>query len=127
MSNITKLVNEYLELKPQEKELKDKIGEINSNIKSYFAETGEDTVTTSKGSVYLSERKSDSYDEEGMIEFIKSLGLRGIVKKKEYIDFDALESALYHEKFSEEQKKELNKFKTTKITKVLNIGKVKGE
>lgn len=127
MSDITKLVNEYLELKPQEKELKDKIGEINSNIKSYLAETGEDTVTTSKGSVYLSERKSDSYDEEGMIEFIKSLGLRGIVKKKEYIDFDALESALYHEKFSEEQKKELNKFKTTKITKVLNIGKVKGE
>lgn len=123
MSNITELVNEYLELKPQEKELKDKISELNSNIKKFMCDSGDDSIKTSKGSVYISERKNESYDEESMITYIKSLGLRGIVKKKEYIDFDALESALYHDKFSDEQKVELGKFKTVKITKVLNVGK----
>lgn len=123
MSNITELVNEYLRLKPQEKELKDRISEINTNIKSYMSESGETSLTTNEGSVYLSERKNESYDEDSMIAYIKSLGLRGIVKKKEYIDFDALESALYHDKFSDEQKAELNKFRTVKITKVLNVGK----
>jgi hypothetical protein len=46
-----------------------------------------------------------------------------IVKTKRYVDYDALESAIYHEKLSEDDVKELDKYKDTKITYVLNIKK----
>lgn len=122
-TEITEAVNTYLELKPEEKALSDKIGKLNKAIKDYMISNTEDNISTDVGSVNLSTRKKEVWDEDSMIAYIKSLGLRGIVKKKEYIDFDALESALYHDKFNDEQKSELNKFKTVNETYVLTIGK----
>lgn len=122
-TEITEAVNTYLELKPEEKALSDKISKLNKAIKDYMISNTEDNISTDVGSVNLSTRKKEVWDEDSMIAYIKSLGLRGIVKKKEYIDFDALESALYHDKFNDEQKSELNKFKTVNETYVLTIGK----
>lgn len=47
--------------------------------------------------------------EDKMIDFVKSTGIEGIVKTKEYIDTDELEKALYNEIFTEEQLLELSK------------------
>jgi len=122
-TEITEAVNTYLELKPEEKALSDKISKLNKAIKDYMISNTEDNISTDVGSVNLSTRRKEVWDEDSMIAYIKSLGLRGIVKKKEYIDFDALESALYHDKFNDEQKAELNNFKTVNETYVLTIGK----
>lgn len=49
----------------------------------------------------------------------------GIIKNKPYIDFDALEKAIYDEKLSNEQLLELNKAKEVKKVTTLRISKIK--
>lgn len=56
------------------------------------------TVGNLKASVKVSER--NSFNEEALIAKLKELKIRGIIKKKEYVDMDALESAIYHEKIN---------------------------
>ena len=62
-------------------------------------------------------------NEEAMIEKIKALGIRGIVKKREYIDTDALENAMYHGKVNPEK---LADCIETKEVVTLKITRVKG-
>jgi predicted RNA-binding protein associated with RNAse of E/G family len=47
-----------------------------------------------------------SYDEEVLLRLIRNLGVDGIIKTKEYIDFDALEVALHRNQISKEDIKE---------------------
>ena len=49
----------------------------------------------------------------------------GIVKNKPYIDFDALEKAIYDDKLTQDQLMELNKAKETKEVVTLRVTKVK--
>ena len=62
-------------------------------------------------------------NEEAMIEKIKALGIKGIVKKREYIDTDALENAMYHGKVNPEK---LADCIETKEVVTLKITRVKG-
>lgn len=61
--------------------------------------------------------------EDKMIDFVKSTGIEGIVKTKEYIDTDELEKALYNEIFTEEQLLELSKCINKKEIKTLRVKK----
>lgn len=47
-----------------------------------------------KATCSISEK--ESFVEDALIEKIKSLGVKGIVKKKEYVDMEALENAIYN-------------------------------
>ena len=49
----------------------------------------------------------------------------GIIKNKPYIDFDALEKAIYDDKLNQDQLLELNKAKETKEVVTLKVTKVK--
>lgn len=49
----------------------------------------------------------------------------GIVKNKPYIDFDALEKAIYDDKLTQDQLMELNKAKEVKEVVTLRVSKVK--
>jgi hypothetical protein len=71
--------------------------------------------------------KSETFIEEALIEFLKKNNVASdIVKTKEYVDFDALESAIYHERISPELVKEMASCKETKTTTVLRIKQKKG-
>ena len=122
MTELEKLVTEYAEVKKQENEISKRSKELNAKIKKIMQTDDIDEVETSSGTARLQERKSEKFDEENLIEFLKASGkARGLVKKKEYLDFDALESAIYREKFDQETLAKLNDFKIVNTTYALTI------
>ena len=58
-------------------------------------------------------------------DLLKIATTAGIIKTKEYVDFDALENAIYKEMFNADQMLELNKAVTTKEVVTLKVSKIK--
>lgn len=74
--------------------------------------------------VYSIQRR-ESVDEEMLIDVLKRNDeCEGIIKTKEYIDFDALENAIYHNRIPEDilakmaEATEVKEIPTLKITKI---------
>lgn len=118
------MVDDYVVAKMKEQEASKVTKVLGPQIKKYLAEDNLTNYDTADSSVSVQIRSSVSFDEESLINYLKSSGLsRGLVKRKEYVDFDALESAIYRGKLSDEQVKELDKFKIEKTTSALVIKK----
>lgn len=129
MKRIDDVAREYILLKDEESSLKSKLSPVASALKSsmekLFRDTKEDSVETDLGVIKLTYRKNKAkYDEDGLINYFKEKGVKDVVKTKEYIDFDVLESLLYNEKVDA---KDIAKFKKQTTTAVLNIKRKKGE
>ena len=123
-NKLTNLVNDYIFNKDREKEFKDLASAQNTEIKVIMNEMKLDKFETDNGKVTLSERKSEDFIEDKLITFLKDRNLSdGIVKTKEYVDFDALESAIYHEKISGDNLKDMAECKEVKVTQVLRINR----
>jgi hypothetical protein len=123
-SEFDSMVDDYVVAKKREQEAGKVTKVLGPQIKKYLAEDNLTNYDTADSSVSVQIRSSVSFDEELLIDYLKSSGLsRGLVKRKEYVDFDALESAIYRGKLSEEQIKELDKFKIEKTTSALVIKK----
>lgn len=121
-SEFDSMVDDYVVAKKKEQEANKVTKVLGPQIKKYLAEDNLTNYDTADSSVSVQIRSSVSFDEESLINYLKSSGLsRGLVKRKEYVDFDALESAIYRGKLSEEQIKELDKFKIEKTTSALVI------
>lgn len=98
---LSHLVKDYIFNKDKEKEFKDAASAENTEIKAIMTEFKFSEFETDVGSVTLSDRVSEDFIEDKLIEFLKTRNLAtDIVKTKEYVDFDALESAIYHEKIA---------------------------
>ena len=118
------LVKDYLVNKEREKEFKDAASIQNTQIKVIMSELNIKEFETDNGKVVLSDRKTEDFNEERLIQFLKERGIENdIIKTKEYIDFDALESAIYHDKISGDNLKDMDSCKDVKITQVLRINK----
>lgn len=75
----------------------------NELIKNCLAEIGEDEYTVDDVRVFLVRSKKQEMDEDALIQKLKDSGLaKGIVRRKEYIDLEALESALYYKRIKAE-------------------------
>ena len=123
-SEFDNMVDDYVVAKMKEQEAGKVTKVLGPQIKKYLAEDNLTNYDTADSSVSVQIRSSVSFDEESLIDYLKSSGLsRGLVKRKEYVDFDALESAIYRGKLSEEQIKELDKFKIERTTSALVIKK----
>ena len=121
-SEFDNMVDDYVVAKMKEQEAGKVTKVLGPQIKKYLAEDNLTKYDTADSSVSVQIRSSVSFDEESLINYLKSSGLsRGLVKRKEYVDFDALESAIYRGKLSEEQIKELDKFKIERTTSALVI------
>ena len=121
-SEFDNMVDDYVVAKMKEQEAGKVTKVLGPQIKKYLAEDNLTNYDTADSSVSVQIRSSVSFDEESLIDYLKSSGLsRGLVKRKEYVDFDALESAIYRGKLSEEQIKELDKFKIERTTSALVI------
>ena len=118
------LVPSYIANKDKEKEYKDLASAENTEIKELMSAAELSKYETDEGSVTLSERVSEDFVEERLIEYLKEKGIAGdIVKTKEYVDFDALEHAIYHEQITGDNLKGLASCKEKKVTQVLRIKK----
>ena len=121
------LVEKYIENKDHETYYKNLASAENTQIKEIMAELKIDKIDTSRGSAIVSEQKRENFIEESLIDFLKKNGKAdGIVKTKEYVDYDALESAIYNEKIPTDMLSAMSSCKEVKTVKVLRIKK-KGE
>lgn len=126
--DLAKLIESYILNKENEKIYKDNASTENTMIKELMHSLNINEFSTNAGTAKITEQVKETFIEDALIEFLKKNGVdNGIVKTKEYVDFDALESAIYHEKISQELVKQMASCKETKTTTVLRISKKKGE
>lgn len=118
------LVDDYGELKVELDALKKDADEYNKCIKELMQTEGLKEFDTGRYKAVYQVRKSESLDEEKVIEILKSNGIKGIVKTKQYVDEDALENAIYNGKLDSNIIKEINKTKITKESVALTIKRV---
>ena len=93
LDELVPLYYEHNELVKKHKKIADK---ANKEIKEIMEEQGITEFATNGlvATVSISERVD--LMEDILIEKIKELGIKGIIKTKEYVDMDALETALYN-------------------------------
>ena len=121
-TDIKQVVNDYIKYKAKEKEIDSMTKALNKTLKSYCESHNETSLKGDDGVVSLTYREKISFNEEGLIELLKNTpGCSGIVKTKEYIDFDELESALYNGRI---QASSVEPYKSTMKIAVLNIKKL---
>jgi len=71
-------------------------------------------------------QKRETVDEEMLIEILKRNGeCEGIIKTKEYIDFDALENAIYHNRIPEDILTQMAEATEVKEVPILKVTKMK--
>ena len=113
--NLSTAIDKYKESKDKENALKKANNELNEIIKSYMGEHGMTSANSEKYTATLSCTEKESLNEELAIEIIKEdlagALLATVIKKKEYIDEDALEKLVYNGDF------DINKLARAKITK----------
>lgn len=123
--NLKNLINDYAEQNSLFNATKKVVDKLKSEIKEAFSESKISEFDTGDFTAVLSNVEKQSFNEELMIPIIKTFGVRGVVKKKEYVDMDALEKAIYSGKITAEQVLQLDKCKETTSSQRLTIKKNK--
>lgn len=97
----------------------------NEVIKDLLESAKLDEYAVGDQRVFISRAEKQEVDEEHLVVLLKRLGQsKGIVKKKEYVDMEKLEDALYH---GEIHAADISQCFSTKETISLRIGKAKKE
>lgn len=124
--DLSKAIDLYKENKDLENKLKKTNTEAGNIIKNYFLEKGITSASSEKYTATVTTTTKSTLNEELAIEIIKeNLGgalLRSVIKKKEYIDEDALEKLVYNGDFDITK---LEKAKIDTTTQTLRIAKKK--
>ena len=98
----------------------------NAQIKQLMAQEGKTEETSCGWTVKYSVQVKESINEAALLEYAhKHRTLKSIIKTKEYIDFDALENAIYNGLISREVISDINRFRETKEVPMLRITKAK--
>lgn len=126
---LNELIPEYGKINDEYNRLGKIKKEQSETIKSTMLESDTDEVSAGGYVAKVSKVTSTDFNEEALIEYLKenwtTLNRKyKIVKKQEYIDYTALENALYHDAFKDKVS-ELNKFREEKITYKLTVKKEK--
>ena len=93
LDELIPLYYEHNELVKKHKKVADR---VNKEIKEIMAEQGITEFATNGLVATVSVSERVDLMEDVLIEKIKELGIKGIIKTKEYVDMDALETALYN-------------------------------
>ena len=118
---LTKLLPIYHMQKSEMDSIKKVVDKENAEIKTLMRESNlpEFVAGDIKATCSVSER--EDFIEEALIVKLKEMKVRGIVKKKEYVDMDALENAIYNGKIDAaaladcQTKKEVVTLRVTKL------------
>ena len=130
---LSDLVYSYATDKDVLKQYKDKTDKENADIKTAMKQLitidkdGKRFYKTEKWVVTLSEVDTSKLNEDKLITWLKQNKLgKGIIKKKEYVDSNALESAIYNGLITQEQLIEMESCKDVSTQERLTIAKNKG-
>lgn len=99
-NNLQQVINQYFEEDCKKKALEKELKSKNAFIKSTLSKMGEDLYETDKCKATISYQNRVSMDEEKVIEIIKenisAASRKGVIKTKEYVDYEVLESLIYN-------------------------------
>lgn len=98
---LEELIEHYYVNKTEADSYKKIVDKDNATIKELMLqEKVTEAVTASGIKATCSISEKESFVEDALIEKIKALGVKGIIKKKEYVDMEALENAIYNGKLN---------------------------
>lgn len=129
--NLDDLIEVCGEVKDDLKILKSNEKKYADSIKKLMKESvkevdGKRSYTVGAYTAVLYQQDKSSMNEEKLIQFLKQNGLaKGIVRRKEYVDGDALEDAIYNDKIPKELLAGMDSCKEENFVDVLKITKKK--
>lgn len=98
--DLERVIDQYFEEDQKKKSLEKELKNKNAFIKGKLAELGEDIYETNVAKATISYQHRTSMDDEKCIEILKEnckkKDLINVIKTKEYIDYEALESLIYN-------------------------------
>jgi hypothetical protein len=119
------LIPKYYEDKSSMDTLKKVCDAENSQIKDLLREQGIDTYEANGYKAKRTVSCRESLNEERLLEVIRKHGIEGVIKTKEYVDMDELESYLYNHESTTELATDLASCKTTTEVVQLRVTKAK--
>lgn len=131
MGNLEKL-DELVPKYGEEKSVMDRYKKLcdmdNKLIKELMEDLALQHYTSDGYKVTRSVQERESVDEDLLLSLLKpfpEVQVHNIIKTKEYVDFDALEAALYKDALPKEVLLEIDKARTVKLVTTLKVSKVK--
>ena len=98
-STLDTLVESYTEALGEYNVSEAKKNAFNISIKETLKEYGITKYSASNGfNISVSTRPNVKWDEESLLNYCRTLNITGLIKTKEYVDMDVLESAIYNGK-----------------------------
>ena len=125
LNDLERLIPQYAANKVELDSYKKICDRENTQIKSIMRDFAINKYETSGYKASYSVSTRETMNEDKLLEIAHMYGIPEIVKTKEYIDFDALEKALYDGKISKEVMLEMDKAKEVKEVVTLRVSKVK--
>lgn len=124
-TKLDELIQSYAENKSEMDFYKKVTDRENAQIKSIMLDEKMDSREVGDYKATCSVSQRESMNEGMLLEIAHLFGIPEIVKTKEYIDFDALEKAIYDGKISDEILLEMDKAKEVKEVVTLRVTKIK--
>ena len=127
LNDLDVLIPQYAENKSEMDSYKKICDKENAQIKSIMKDFVVDKYEAGGYRASYSVSTRETMNEEMLLEILdKNVPSNlGVVKTKEYVDFDALEKAIYDGKISEETLLEMDKAKEVKEVVTLRVTKIK--
>lgn len=127
LNDLDKLIPQYALNKTELDSYKKICDKENAQIKKIMTDFVVPTYVSGDYKASCSISRRETMNEEKLLEIAHQFSIPEIIKTKEYIDFDALEKAIYDGKISDEILLEMDKAKEVKEVTTLRITKVKKE
>ena len=127
MTRLDELIPQYASNKNELDAYKKLCDKENAEIKSIMKDLALQKYEAGEYKATYTISKRETMDEEILLEIAHQFGIPEIVKTKEYIDFDALENAIYNGKISPEILTEMDRARSVKEVVTLRISKKKGD
>ncbi len=95
MNDLKVLIPRYQKNKTEMDSIKKLVDKDNKQIKENMLSEKLDSVTVDDITAKITISERAEFIEEALIEKVKNLKIKGIIKKKEYVDMAELENAIY--------------------------------
>ena len=118
---LAKLIPSYEANKSQMDAYKKVVDKDNKEIKKIMKEADLTQFEVDGIRATYSVSTRQDFNEESLIEKLKEMKIRGVIKKKEYVDMEALENAIYSGKVNAS---ELSTCQTKKEVVTLRVSKI---
>lgn len=122
--NLKELVRLFYEDKQQLDNYKKSTDEYNKDIKEIMGQLDLTEFESDDLVAKIGVQTRENFNEDKLIDKLKSLNVSGVIKTKEYVDMDALENAIYNELLDAS---ELTSCKEVKTVTTLKVSKKKGK